>query len=186
MRVSEATRWLTPWPTALAVTRFQVYMFDLILLLRSTISSFWNANWVNLPRSYASKNSLLSSTTSLKSWFQDLHIYRITVVRYCKLRLGHNCSPTYPSKLGLNGWAIVMMSRASLDLLVNCPFLNTQIQLSNLCSSLNITFLTLVSCFKKIHTLLKRIFISSLLQDYTPEYLWPCPESLMLIILVKY
>lgn len=120
---------------------------DFIFLLWSTISSYWNANWVNLPRSNTNKYKTLSSTTSLNPWFQNLHISRNTIARYCGHCIGHNCLLTHAFKLGFKDCASCMFPDCgdkkcdTYHLLLNCSFLNTQrLQLSNLCSSPHITF----------------------------------------------
>lgn len=87
---------------------------NLIPLLRSTIrvrvSSYWNANWVNLPRSYASEWRIPFPYNFLKpshgfgiyTLVGTLLLNIIIIIIILRLRLCHNCLPVHAFKLGIN------------------------------------------------------------------------------------
>lgn len=123
----------------------QVLWTNLTSLLRRHILSLWSNQRNTLPADLASKfKNTIPKVSNNKTWFNNLNLSRITIVRFNRLRVGHSLLLHRAYKLGLNNSPLCTLHLAESicdlqHLLFHCPFLYSELlNLLNSLSALNI------------------------------------------------
>uniref|UniRef100_A0A2S2R880 RNase H type-1 domain-containing protein n=1 Tax=Sipha flava TaxID=143950 RepID=A0A2S2R880_9HEMI len=66
------------------------------------IKHLWSSQWSNLPAKFATRYKHIVSIIPHKTWFNNLHLSRSTIIQFNRLRSGHTTLPAHAYKLDLN------------------------------------------------------------------------------------
>jgi ribonuclease HI len=117
---------------------------DLLNLLKTNIKHAWQNKWSSVDPNFAKWYRSLTPTIPSQPWFLKLPLARSHIVRFSRLRLGHNLLPAHAFHLDLNDSPMCTRhdEEAICDLthiLVNCPsFHNSRLVLLSLLRKNNI------------------------------------------------
>lgn len=113
---------------------------DFTPFIRQHIKHLWSSHWSNLPAEFAAGYKHIVTIIPYKTWFNNLHLSRSTIVHFNLLRSGHSLLPAHAFKLDLNDSPLctLHLTESPCDLshiLFDCPSL--QIKCTILFNSLN-------------------------------------------------
>ena len=144
---------------------------DLVPIHRKFVHKLWKLDWDNLPESYASGYKTIFKNIPTCPWFYWLDISRAVIIKYTRLRTGHNLLPHHSFKLGLNNSSYCPLPScggAHCDiqhLLLNCPALfHSRDQLMTVFSNLDINF-SLITALSARNICLNKHIIHYILQS---------------------